>query len=249
LKTEWDYTTLADAYLKRPDYSQAAIDSLLSIAGVGKGDNVCDVGAGVAHLTLMLAKKELVTIAVEPNDAMRENGKKRTSALSNVTWIEGTGESTTLPSDNFSLVTFGSSFNVCSRLEALSEARRILKHRGWFACMWNHRDLSDPIQSQIERIIQSHIPTYGYGTRREDQSSIIDKSGLFKAVIHLDSRVIHRQSVVECVEAWKSHATLERQADSKFGSIVDEIESYLVGLKLNQVIIPYVTNIWMAQAI
>ena len=31
MKTEWDYTTLADAYLQRPDYSDAAIDAMLSI--------------------------------------------------------------------------------------------------------------------------------------------------------------------------------------------------------------------------
>lgn len=37
MKTEWDYTTLADAYLKRPDYADAAIDAMLSIAGVRKG--------------------------------------------------------------------------------------------------------------------------------------------------------------------------------------------------------------------
>lgn len=26
MKTEWDYTNLADAYLKRPDYAQTAIE-------------------------------------------------------------------------------------------------------------------------------------------------------------------------------------------------------------------------------
>ena len=30
MKTEWDYTTLADAYLQRPDYSDAAIDATSS---------------------------------------------------------------------------------------------------------------------------------------------------------------------------------------------------------------------------
>jgi hypothetical protein len=28
MKTEWDYTALADAYLKRPDYADEAIDAL-----------------------------------------------------------------------------------------------------------------------------------------------------------------------------------------------------------------------------
>ncbi len=37
MKTEWDYTNLAEAYLKRPDYAQSAIDKMLEIAGVKKG--------------------------------------------------------------------------------------------------------------------------------------------------------------------------------------------------------------------
>ena len=36
MKTEWDYTNLADAYLKRPDYSEVAIDAMLSIADLGR---------------------------------------------------------------------------------------------------------------------------------------------------------------------------------------------------------------------
>ena len=85
---------LADAYLKRPDYADAAIDAMLLIAGAEKGDRLCDVGAGIAHLTLMLAARGLDVLAVEPNNAMRANGIKRTEKLANVVWHEGTGEAT-----------------------------------------------------------------------------------------------------------------------------------------------------------
>ena len=113
MKTEWDYTTLADAYLKRPDYADAAIDAMLSVAGAEKRDKFCDVGAGVAHLTLMLAVRYLDVVAVEPNDAMRANGIKRTEKFGNVRWHEGTGEATDQSEQSFDMVTFGSSFNVC----------------------------------------------------------------------------------------------------------------------------------------
>ena len=29
MKTEWDYTELADAYLKRPDYAEEAINKMM----------------------------------------------------------------------------------------------------------------------------------------------------------------------------------------------------------------------------
>lgn len=247
MKTEWDYTTLADAYLKRPDYADAAIDALLAISRQEQGERVCDVGAGVAHLTLMLAARELRVTAVEPNDAMRANGIKRTAHLDNVSWFEGTGEATGQPAQAFDLVTFGSSFNVCDRQAALRETARILRPRGWFACLWNHRQLEDPIQARIEAIIKAHLPGYGYGSRREDQAPIIEASGLFGPVLHLDAQVVHRQAIDECVEAWRSHATLERQAGPAFARIFADIEGYLRDLGCAAIDIPYSTNAWLAQ--
>jgi ubiquinone/menaquinone biosynthesis C-methylase UbiE len=249
MQTTWDYTNLAEAYLKRPDYAWPAIDAMLAVAGVRRGAKACDVGAGVAHLTLMLAARGLEVSAVEPNDAMRQRGMARTAALPNVTWSEGVGERTGQPAAAFDLVTFGSSFNVCDRAKALAETHRILVPGGYFACMWNNRRLDDPVQARIESLIQMHVPNYKYGTRREDQTEAIDASGLFGGVVHLDAQVMHEQTLEECVEAWRSHATLERQAKAAFPDIVAGIETMLRGLGQNTIRIPYTTNIWIAQAL
>lgn len=248
LRTEWDYTQLADSYLKRPDYSTSAIDKMLSIAEIKEGDTVCDVGAGVAHLTLMLLDKGLKVVAVEPNDAMRANGIKRTGDYPNVKWVEGTGEETGQPDNSFSLVTFGSSFNVTDRQVTLAETHRILRSHGWFACMWNHRDLNNTIQAEIENIIKHYISCYDYGSRREDQTQVIDQSGLFGKVVFIDGIATHIQKTVDCVEAWRSHATLQRQAQEKFPFIIAAIEKYLNSLGKEEIVIPYTTRIWMARA-
>jgi len=247
MKTEWDYTDLADAYLKRPDYADKAIDRLLELTNVKRGSKVCDVGAGVGHLTLLLAKRGLSVTAVEPNDAMRANGSKRLSNYPDVTWFEGTGEKTGQPSGIFDLVTFGSSFNVCDRASAMAESVRILKPAGWFACMWNHRNLDDPIQSRIEEIIRKNISSYQYGTRREDQTALISGSGMFSEVTLIEEPVWHRQALADCVEAWRSHATLQRQASERFPQVVAEIERFLCDLGLQTLEIPYTTRIWAAQ--
>jgi ubiquinone/menaquinone biosynthesis C-methylase UbiE len=247
VKTEWDYTLLADAYINRPDYADAAIDAMFSIAGAKKGDKFCDVGAGIAHLTLMLAARGIDVAAIEPNDAMRTIGIKRTAHHADVRWHEGTGEATGQVGQAFDMVTFGSSFNVCDRPQALNETARILKPCGWFACMWNHRQLEHPIQAQIEAIIKERVSGYGYGSRREDQTAVIDASGLFGPVVHLDSRVMHEQTIEECVEAWRSHATLERQAGAAFHGVVAAIEGYLWRLGTTSIQVPYSTNIWVAQ--
>jgi ubiquinone/menaquinone biosynthesis C-methylase UbiE len=247
MKTEWDYTNLAEAYLKRPDYSLDAIQAMLETSGTGVGSLACDVGAGVAHLTLMLEKAGLLVTSIEPNDAMRSLGQNRTAELKGVKWIEGTGENTYQDSETFNIVTFGSSFNVCDRQKALCESARILKDKGWFVCMWNHRDLTDPIQAEIESIIKSIIPEYGYGTRREDQVEVINTSGLFSDVVKLSGRILHSQPINDVVEAWRSHATLQRQAGELFNQVIDKIEKYLLSLDSSEIDVPYTTNIWMAQ--
>jgi ubiquinone/menaquinone biosynthesis C-methylase UbiE len=247
VKTEWDYTELANAYLQRPDYSSEGIDKLLALAAVSKGGNVCDVGAGTGHLTKMLAAKGFRVDAVEPNDAMRNNGIMVTKSFTNVSWSEGTGEHTGRPAAHYELVTFGSSFNVTDRAAALAETARLLVSHGWFACMWNHRDLNDPIQQAIEGAISQEVAGYVYGSRREDQTEIIRSSKLFSEPIYIEGTVVHEQSVDACVEAWRSHATLQRQAGPKFKAVVEKIETLLKGLPQKSLRIPYTTRIWAAR--
>lgn len=247
MKTEWDYTSLAEAYLKRAEYAEDAVVRIVRTAGVKAGDPVCDVGAGVAHLTLPLAKRGLQVTAVEPNDEMRRLGGQRTNAMPNVRWHEGTGEMTGQEPGRFALVTFGSSFNVTNRSAALKETVRILRPGGWFACLWNHRDLEDPIQARIEAAIKALVPGYDYGTRREDQTEVIAASGLFGDVVQFDGRVLHRQSREDCIGAWRSHATLQRQAGKAFDAVVAAI-TRVVEAEGPEFDVPYTTRVWMANA-
>lgn len=249
MKTEWDYTKLADAYLKRPEYAQDAIDQMLATAGVSENARICDVGAGAAHLTLMLAKKGHMICAVEPNDAMRKNGVMRTADFPNVQWFEGVGEHTGMKNHFFNLVTFGSSFNVCDRQQALAETARILKPNGWFACMWNHRDLNDPLQVEIEKVIKKYVADYSYGTRREDQTDEINKSGLFHEVKYIEAGVVHTIDKQDFIDGWKSHGTLARQSKEQFDLIIDEIAKVVEAAAVDGYVkVPYVTRVWVAQA-
>lgn len=251
MKTEWNYSALAESYVKRPQYSKLAIDALIKVSNLKINDKVADIGAGVGHLTKHLAAHNFQVCAVEPNDQMREIGKSLLNEFPNITWSEGTGEVSNLSESSFNLVTFGSSFNVCDRQEALKESFRILQPNGWFACMWNHRDLTDPIQNRIEEVIIKNIPNYDYGTRREDQTLTIENSKLFSDVLFISSKVVQKQNYSDLIEAWKSHATLQRQAGERFKEIINEIEFTLskeFNLTLeSEINVPYETKIWTAK--
>jgi hypothetical protein len=69
---------------------------------------------------------------------------------------------------------------------------------------------------------------------------------LFQPAIHISGRVVHTQTIDACVEAWRSHATLHRQAGRRFDDVVGAIESYLNSLGAFAIEIPYVTNVWAA---
>lgn len=250
MQVTWDYTKLANAYIKRPAYSIDAIDQMCHLIGLNTNSSICDIGAGTGHLTMELSKKGFNIKAIEPNDAMRETGIKRTNQFQNISWYKGTAEQTNQDNDQFDAVTFGSSFNVCDQKMALRESLRICKPDAWFACMWNHRDLDDPIQKNIETIIKTHVPNYDYGLRRQDQSPILKSSNLFVSIEFIQENVFHQQSIDECVEAWRSHGTLHRQVnedDKLFNKIINEIEAYLQTINQQIITIPYVTRIWVAK--
>lgn len=249
LKVSWDYTEHASHYDKRADYSGYAIKNLLDAMDCAPPRLVADIGAGTGKLTKELLKHGLTVSSVEPNDAMRTIGIQNTEGKS-ATWSVGTGEMTGLATSSVYAVFFGSSFNVVDQLLALSEASRILVPKGWFACMWNHRDLDDPIQQRIESIIKNSIPAYSYGSRREDPTDIIDRSGHFSPAKSIEGSFTFRMPRSDVIEAWKSHATLKRQAadDSVFDNIIGEIAGYL-DTQPEVIGVPYTTRIYFAQKI
>jgi len=242
MKTEWDYTDRAHTYDARADYSDEAIRKLLMALNCEQGDKVADIGAGTGKLTKLLLAAGMEVSAVEPNDNMRMYGKKNTEGQS-VEWSEGVGESNGLPNKTYAAAFFGSSFNVVDQNATLLETKRILKPGGGFACMWNHRDINDPLQSDIERIIAKRIPDYNYGLRRQDPTSVIENSGLFDNVEHLAESFIVQMKREEIIAAWRSHDTLFRQAGDAFSEIIWEIESLI---DADIVDVPYTTRIWLA---
>lgn len=240
----WNYSELAPYYDKRAEYSEEAIQEVLMNIGLRPNAPIADIGAGTGKLTKILAKFGLSVKAVEPNEEMRKFGQINTQNTS-VIWSKGTGEATGLPADSTEAAFFGSSFNVTDRQKTLQEVYRILKPNGWFVCMWNHRDLNNKIQNEVESAIMTIIPAYNYGSRREDQTEIIDKSNLFTDVKYLEKRFMVNMGKSDYIEAWKSHGTLQRQADTRFKEVIDLISQKVDSYETIEV--PYFTRIWYAQ--
>jgi ubiquinone/menaquinone biosynthesis C-methylase UbiE len=247
LTIEWDYTALADSYSERPQYADAAIDALVNAAGLAAGDAVLDLGAGTGHLTLKLAARDLDVTAVEPNARMREIGESRTSGLANVCWHDALMQKTGLPDGGYVLAAYGSSFGVADYDATLREAHRLLRRGGWIAALFNHRDLDDPLQRDIEALIHREVPSYSYGNRRQDQADHMQSNGLFTDVRRIEAPFVQEQPTQAWLAAWSSHATLARQAGERFPAIVAAIEALVMQRCKEVVLVPYTTRLWIGK--
>lgn len=252
VEQKWDYTKHAKFYEYRPNYAKESIAMLKTMVEMAKKDGmlVADIGAGTGNLSLMLLELNLKVDAVEPNDAMREIGIQRTQGM-DVVWHRALGTETGLDSKKYDWVAFGSSFNVMDRSVALKEAYRLLKKDGWFSCMWNHRDLNDPIQKEVENIIKEFVPTYNGGVRREDQRPVLEQHrDLFDGIVYLEQDFYFNQTIDTYIYAWQSvknpYWDLETDEGRElFDSITNKIRITLP----SEFRIKYTTRSWSAKKV
>ncbi|MDR1505083.1 MAG: class I SAM-dependent methyltransferase [Prevotella sp.] len=252
----WDYKGQAKWYGFRPNYSDKAIDILVDYVTLqterqrDREFHVVDVGAGTGNLTKMLFARGLQVEAVEPNDEMRKIGIE-TMKGTGVAWIQATGTETTLNSGRYDWVTFGSSFNVIDRELGLKESYRLLKPKGFFTCMWNHRVLNCSIQAKAESIILKHVPCYERGTRREDQRPFLEQyTSLFKDIFYLEVDFYVTRTIDEYINAWRSVKNKYWDVETNegrnlFNKISDEMRDTLPE-KFN---IVYTTRAWTVQKV
>lgn len=249
---DWDYTMQAEYYKYRPNYAPAAIDRLLKLAGARQASDylVADIGAGTGNLTKMLLDRGMSCVAVEPNDAMRKIGIEVTQGR-RVEWRVGTGEKTGLGDASADLFAMGSSFNTTERQATLAEARRVLKNGGWFACLWNHRDLTgDPTQTLAEDIIRRFVPDYSHGVRREDQTDLLKVAAGFTGLEYVEVTQKVDQELEHYLLAWRSvknkYWDLTTSAGSAlFDKICEDMRRRMPAV-LN---LTYTTRLWMVRKI
>ena len=100
---------------------------------------------------------------------MRKFGIKNCKNFDRINWSAATAENTGLFEKNIY-------FNVVDYKKVFKELKRILIKNGYFCCLWNHRDLQDPLQKRVESIIKKYVNNYSYGERRSNVVPILKKS-------------------------------------------------------------------------
>lgn len=158
-------------YVKyRPGYPAEMIDFFAS----GINDNnsiIADIGAGTGILTGLLLQKGFTVIAVEPNKEMREKYRELLAGYTNVSFVDGTAETTKLAKGSIDVIVAAQAFHWFDRHKTKAEFKRILKPGGTVALIWNERLVLSAFETEYEKLITLYSTDY----TRVDYRNITDE--------------------------------------------------------------------------
>lgn len=250
-----DFTKMAKYYKNRPAYSLEALKMISMYISDNMGqkiENIADIGAGTGKLTENLSQLGFSGLAVEPNDAMREEGKKN-ELCQRFTFEKGTAEETGLQ-DNFAQwALMGSSFHWTEHKVALEEFHRILTPGGFFTAIWNPRDIEkSPLHTAIESKIHEIVPgmvrvSSGSSNNLKDVEEKLLSTPFFDSLFFVEVPFEVEMSKQRYIDTWKSVNDIQVQAgEVKFKEILAMIETEINGM--DSVLVPYKARAWTVKS-
>ncbi|HOI82949.1 MAG TPA: class I SAM-dependent methyltransferase [Campylobacterales bacterium] len=244
-----DFTNLAKHYINRPAYSELLLEKLLKTMDL-KPDittKVADIGAGTGKFTKMLSELGLAVTAVEPNDAMREEGKIYTDGQ-DISWVSGSGENTTLSEGYFDWACMASSFHWTDPDKSLPEFARILKSGGHFTAIWNPRNIKiSPFHMNIEEQIRSIVPELNRvssgAQNAKEWEYVLTSTGDFCDCVFMECDHTEVMTKERYMGAWHSVNDIQAQAGAdRWAKIIDMIENEIKDMQFIEV--PYKIRAW-----
>jgi len=161
----------ADYERGRPGYAPDAVDWLVGELGAGPGSDLVDLAAGTGKLTRELLRSGAHVIAIEPVPAMRAELSECCPAAE---VLDGTAEAMPLPPASVDALTVAQAFHWFDGERALAEIHRVLRAEGRLALVWNVRNLDQPLQRELERLLARYrgaTPSHGSGEWRQALAS------------------------------------------------------------------------------
>ena len=195
------FEAVADQYERaRPSYAPGALDWLAERIGIGPGRRVLDLAAGTGKLTRQLVALGASVVAVEPGDAMRAVLER---VVPDAEPLAGSAEAIPLAEGAVDAITVGQAFHWFRPDVALAEMHRVLRPRGGVALLWNQWDDDDPLQREIDELLD---PLRSERARRDADlaRSTLAESPLFGAIderVFRHARVLDADRLVEWVSS------------------------------------------------
>jgi len=190
--------------------------------------------------------------AVEPNDAMREEGMRQGKTTERFRWSAGSAERTGLPEKCVDWVLMASSFHWTQPQLALAEFHRILRPGVSLRCCgtratWKAATCTCVLKRESSRSFQPDPSLLRFqqvhAGRRQDPGQY----GHFENVIFMEAPHLEVMDKDRYLGAWRSVNDIQAQAGpERFARILQAIEDEI--RTLDAVPVPYKTRAWTVQA-
>jgi SAM-dependent methyltransferase len=157
----------------RPDYPPEAVRWLTEALALGPGRRVVDLAAGTGKLTRDLVPSGAQVIAVEPVAGMRRTLAATTPALAGgpaLSVVGAVAQALPVGDGLLDAVTVAQGFHWFATMDALTELHRVIRPGGHLGLIWNHRDVSDPLQAALTDLMEPRrdgTPSYDTGSWRD----------------------------------------------------------------------------------
>jgi ubiquinone/menaquinone biosynthesis C-methylase UbiE len=249
-----DFTGLAKDYSQhRPDYCPSVLRALLGLLRAYASDvDVVDVGAGTGIWTRMVVGSGVRSVtAIEPNDDMRCNGVSDSRGTS-IRFLEGSAESTGLPTACADWLTMASSFHWADFDAATREFHRVLRPGGRFTALWNPRLIEvNPMLVEIEAYLDQLRPNIqrvssGRSGITQTLTERLWSSPWFEDVVYLEGRHVIHMTPERYLGVWRSVNDLRVQlGPQKFDAFLGYVEQRIQRLEVIEA--TYLTRAWSAR--
>ena len=151
----------ADDYTAgRPGYSDELIDCFYKEFGMTSDSYIADIGSGTGKFARSLLRRGSTVYAVEPNSDMRRVAEAELSSYPNFRSVNGGAEHTALDGDSVDFITTAQAFHWFDVTKFREECRRIIRPGGKVFLIWNVRDESDPVNSELKDIYKKYCPNF-----------------------------------------------------------------------------------------
>jgi ubiquinone/menaquinone biosynthesis C-methylase UbiE len=132
-EASWVFNRMVDAYESRPEYPQELVAAIAALAP-GSGANILDVGAGIGHLSIPLARLGFAVTALEPAIGMlRRLLTRARQQRVEVRAVHGAAERTPFEDATFDLIVVADVLHFLDSSRAAVELQRVRAKRGALA--------------------------------------------------------------------------------------------------------------------
>jgi SAM-dependent methyltransferase len=134
----------------RPGYPAEAVSWLVDQLALRPGRRVLDLAAGTGKLTRSLLDSGALVIAVEPVEGMRTTLAR---AVPGADVVAGVAQAMPLSTGSVDALTVAQAMHWFAHEAAVAEMHRVLRPGSQLAVVWNRRDLTDPLQAALDRLM------------------------------------------------------------------------------------------------